>query len=266
SNATKYTGRGRVSVTVDVADDGAARIAVGDTGPGIRPEHLDRVFEPFDRLGAEQSGVEGTGVGLTLSKHLVERMGGLMEVASEVGVGSVFSVLLPPAPPPDDSGELCTAPVAPPALSGTLRILHIEDNPDNLALVEQILARHPQIELLAAGAGAPGLALARRHRPDVILLDLHLPDMSGHEVLDRLRADPATSDTAVVVVSADATVAAMAALDGQRVAAYLTKPIDVRELLWVIDSLTRHLGDIGDIGGPGDLDGIAGASADGDPS
>ena len=238
SNATKYNDRaGCVDVAVRLTDDGRVAIAVADTGPGIRPENLDRVFEPFDRLGAELSGVEGTGVGLTLSKHLVEHMGGDITVTSRLGVGSTFTVRLALADRHDQPPPAALPARHRPTLPGALRILHVEDNPDNLALVEQILARHHHVELLAAARGSIGLDLARRHHPDLVLLDLHLPDISGLDVLDHLRDDPATADIPVVVVSADATPERIERLDAASVFAYLTKPIDVRELLAVIESV-----------------------------
>ncbi|HXQ61730.1 MAG TPA: PAS domain S-box protein [Acidimicrobiales bacterium] len=240
SNATKYNTRtGRVDVSVRRNGDGRAEISVTDTGPGIRSEDLGRVFEPFDRLGAELSGVEGTGVGLTLSKHLVERMGGEIVVESTVGVGSTFVVLLPLTAAPDEFDSVVPTMKETPVLRGSLCILHVEDNLANLALVEQILARHEEVELIAATLGGLALELARRHRPDVILLDLHLPDMSGVEVIGRLRDDPATTAIPVVVVSADATAERIERLDAARVAAYLTKPIDVRELLRVIEAVAK---------------------------
>jgi CheY-like chemotaxis protein len=240
SNATKYNNRtGRVEVSVARTEDGRAEISVTDTGPGIRSEDIDRVFAPFDRIGAEHTGVEGTGVGLTLSKHLVERMGGEIEVQSTVAVGSTFAVRLPLTDPPVDLESVVPARGEAPALRGALRILHVEDNLANLALVEQILARHQEVELIAATLGGMALELARRHRPDVILLDLHLPDMSGIDVLGRLRADPVTTEIPVVVVSADATADRLERLETARVAAYLTKPIDVRELLRVIESVAH---------------------------
>ena len=244
SNATKYNTRtGRVDISVARTDDGRVRIAVTDTGPGIRAEDLERVFTPFDRLGAEHSGIEGTGVGLTLSKHLVERMGGEIVVESTVGVGSTFTVFLPLTEVVTEFEPELPVRIETPALHRALRILHVEDNLANLALVEQILARHEEVELIAATLGGLALELARRHRPDVILLDLHLPDMSGVDVLGRLRADPTTTAIPVVVVSADATAERMALLDAERVAAYLTKPIDVRKLLRVIESVARKLTD-----------------------
>jgi hypothetical protein len=242
SNATKYNNTmGRVDVSVSTTDDWA-RISVSDTGPGIRSEDIARVFEPFDRIGAEHSGVEGTGVGLTLSKHLVERMGGEIAVKSIVDVGSVFTVLLPLTAAPDEFESVVPTKSETPALRGSLRILHVEDNLANLALVEQILARHQEVELIAATLGGLALELARRHQPDVILLDLHLPDMSGIDVLGRLRADPETTAIPVVVVSADATPERLERLEAAKVAAYLTKPIDVRELLRVIESISNDSG------------------------
>jgi PAS domain S-box-containing protein len=241
SNATKYNNRsGQVDVAVARTGDDRVSISVSDTGPGIRPENLDRVFDPFDRLGAEHSGIEGTGVGLTLSKHLVERMGGEISVRSDVTVGSTFTVLLSLTEAPRELESAFVPEADTPTLHGALRILHVEDNLANLALVEQILARHQEVELIAATLGGLALDLARRHRPDIILLDLHLPDMSGIDVLNRLRADPLTSDIPVVVVSADATPQRMQRLDASAVAAYLTKPIDVRELLRVIESVAAH--------------------------
>jgi PAS domain S-box-containing protein len=238
SNATKYNDRtGLVEVAVARTDDGRARISVADTGRGIRPADIDRVFEPFDRLGAELSGVEGTGVGLTLSKHLIERMGGEIAVMSTLDIGSTFSVLLPLTSAPEEIESVVPTRIETPTLRGSLRILHVEDNLDNLALVEQLLARHRDVELIAATLGGLALELARRHRPDMILLDLHLPDMSGIDVLGFLRADPATTEIPVVVVSADATPERIERLNAARVAAYLTKPIDVRQLLRVIESV-----------------------------
>jgi PAS domain S-box-containing protein len=242
SNATKYNNQtGRVDISVSRTGDDRAKISVSDSGPGIRAQDMERVFEPFDRLGAEHSGVEGTGVGLTLSKHLVERMGGEIVVASAVGFGSTFTVLLSLTEATAEFEPVVPERTEAAVLPGALKILHVEDNLDNLALVEQILGRDREVELIAATLGGLALELARRHRPDVILLDLHLPDMSGMDVLSRLRADPATTEIPVVVVSADATAERIARLDAERVAAYLTKPIDVRELLRVIESLARDL-------------------------
>jgi len=234
SNAVKYNRPGgTVEIAVARAPGNRVRISVSDSGRGIRSEDLHRLFDPFDRLGAEHTGVQGTGVGLTLSKHLVEHMGGEFTVRSELGVGSVFSVELGAAVAPDASATTTTSP-EPSVSPGVVRVLHVEDNQANLELVEQVLTRRAGIELQSAMDGSLALELAHRHRPDLILLDLHLPDMLGTEVLDRLQGDPATADIPVVVVSADATPTQVERLRAAGVAAYLTKPIDVRQLLDVV--------------------------------
>ncbi|HTZ10448.1 MAG TPA: PAS domain S-box protein [Acidimicrobiales bacterium] len=236
SNAVKYNHPGgRVDVGVEPDGAGSLRIVVADTGNGIDPADIDRVFEPFDRLGAERSTVEGTGVGLTLSKHLVERMGGVIEVRSSLGRGTTFTVALPEVDAPREERPSSPARADGPPVATAIRVLHVEDNLANLELVEQALRRTDVVELYAAMTGALGLDLARRHRPDVILLDLHLPDMSGIELLRRLQDDPATAAIPVVVVTADATPAQVQRVRGNGVAAYLTKPIEIRELLRVVE-------------------------------
>jgi PAS domain S-box-containing protein len=244
SNAVKYNRMGgRVGVSVETPSPGLVRISVSDTGNGIRTEDIDRVFEPFDRLGAESTGVEGTGVGLTLSKYLVERMGGAIEVDSQLGEGTTFTVDLPTAEPPEipvPGPE--SRPDDAPSIT-TLRVLHIEDNLANLELVEQVLTRSGVVEFLAAMSGSLGLELAREHRPHLVLLDLHLPDMAGTELLDALQSDPRTADIPVVVVTADATPSQIQRLRDIGVAAYLTKPIDIRELLRVVESMSTRTGE-----------------------
>ncbi len=245
SNAVKYnrTG-GRVGVGVEAVSPSLVRITVTDTGNGIKTQDIDRVFEPFDRLGAETTGVEGTGVGLTLSKYLVERMGGTIAVFSKVGEGTTFTVDLATAAAPEAPVRGPeTAPDALPSVA-TMRVLHIEDNLANLELVEQVLTRSGFVELLAAMSGSLGIELAREHRPHLILLDLHLPDMSGTDLLDALRADPRTAEIPVVVVTADATPSQIQRLRDSGVAAYLTKPIDIRELLRVVETMSSRPGEL----------------------
>lgn len=233
SNAVKYNRpRGTVRVTT-ASGDGRVRVSVADTGVGIAPEHLDRLFEPFDRLGAEHSAVEGTGVGLTLTKHLVEQMGGSVEVRSAPGAGSVFAVELGAAPPPARSGE-------PSAAARAVRVLHVEDDPASGELVRQLLCRHGGVDLVQAPDGATALTLARRDRPDLVLLDLGLPDVGGESVLAELRADPVTAGIPVVVVSADATDGQVARLQAAGAAAYLTKPVAVGQLLALVDAAGGH--------------------------
>jgi len=245
SNAVKYNRLGgRVGVFVEAASPGLVRIIVTDTGNGIRAEDIDRVFEPFDRLGAESTGVEGTGVGLTLSKYLVERMGGAIDVHSQPGEGTTFTVDLPTAVAPDVPVRGPESPLDEPASVTTLRVLHIEDNLANLELIEQVLTRSGVVELLAAMSGSLGLELAREHRPHLILLDLHLPDMAGTALIDALQADTRTAEIPVVVVTADATPSQIQRLRDIGVAAYLTKPIDIRELLRVVESMSPQTGEL----------------------
>ena len=237
SNAVKYNRDGG-EVRVDAARFGErVRLRVRDTGCGIAPDKIGRLFTPFDRLGAESTGVEGTGLGLALSKRLVEAMGGYLGVESTPGEGSAFWIDLPaadapPAPLAEAVGDdgFALPPCGPPH-----QVLYVEDNPANLRLIELALAHRPGVGFMAAMQGGIGLELARRHRPDLILLDVHLPDMTGAEVLGHLRADPQTRDIPVVVLSADATPVQIARLLKAGAADYLTKPLDIRQFLRVLD-------------------------------
>jgi CheY-like chemotaxis protein/two-component sensor histidine kinase len=283
SNALKYNSRGGSAAFRTETAQGTVRFEVRDTGPGIPAEQQDQLFIPFSRLGAERSAVEGTGVGLALSKQLVEVMEGKIGVESVAGHGSIFWVELAgddtspapprperaPAPSTGDGGG--TPPRARrPALTRTPRtrgdagarapdgavvpdrvggaatqaaatstrgivVLHVEDNPSNASLVEQILAKRPAVRLVCAADGRAGLELARQHRPDLVLLDLHLPDLPGDELLHRLKAIPELADTKVVVVSADATPSRIRGMLDLGVEGYLTKPVDVAALLRLVD-------------------------------
>ena len=238
SNAVKYNrDGGAVRVTCGGTPEHRLRITVADSGRGMTPEQMAHLFTPFERLGAEASVVEGTGLGLTLSKHLVEAMGGAMQVESQVGVGSAFSLELPVAEAPAEALEppRTADGRATEARAAGLSVLYIEDNLSNLRLIERVLARRPGTKLLSAMQGRLGLDLAREHRPDLILLDLHLPDLPGEEVLHRLRSDPRTREIPVVVLSADASAGQIERLLGVGARAYLTKPLDVRKLLAVLD-------------------------------
>jgi len=242
SNAIKYNcDGGTVQVTVAPAGSDRVRILVSDTGIGVAPEDIDRLFVPFDRLGAEQTSVEGTGLGLTLTKHLVELMRGTLDVASEPGVGTTFAVELSGAAgdpeQPARALEKAAAPTARPSLPDAT-VLCIEDNVANLELVAQILAGQPGIELIPATTGGIGIQLATGHPPDLILLDLHLPDLPGTEILARLRRDERTQHIPVIVVSADATTGQIQRLLAAGATAYLTKPLDVQRFL---DLLGEHL-------------------------
>jgi PAS domain S-box-containing protein len=238
SNAVKYTAmQGTVTLSFSKSDNGMMRIQVRDTGAGIPVDKLARLFTPFDRLGAEQSTVEGTGLGLALSQRLVQAMHGSIGVNSTLGNGSTFWLELPQADCPFQTlAAQKAAPVADEvAPEDARRILYIEDNFSNVTLVEQMLAERPALELLTAMQGRVGLELARKHEPDLILLDLHLPDMPGWQVLAQLKADQATRDIPVVVISADATAPQIKRLLSAGASSYLTKPLDVAEFFRVID-------------------------------
>lgn len=201
------------------------------------------MFEPFERLGAELTGIEGTGLGLALSKRLVEAMGGSITLASERGAGTTFVVELNTAQAPGPSQSAPTTARSPRLIRrevGSPRILYIEDNLANLKLVERILEGEPAVELVPAMQATLGLELAREHRPEVIVLDLHLPDMPGEELLRRLKADPATAEIPVIILSADAAARQRPRLMNLGASEYLTKPLDVQRFLDVI-AATVHL-------------------------
>jgi signal transduction histidine kinase/ActR/RegA family two-component response regulator len=241
SNAVKFNQRGGV-VTLSLRyDANRARVSVADTGPGIAPEKLERLFVAFDRLGAETGDVPGTGLGLALSKSLVELMGGTIAAHSSVGVGTVFTVDLQPAPNPVDTDALAGARQAGAGVKGVgaRTVLYIEDNPSNALLVEHAFAGQPDVRVVPAMQGRIGLDLAKAHRPDLILLDLHLPDMHGSDVLQHLRADPETADTPVIVLSADATRGQIRSLLSAGANDYLHKPLVIKEFLGMVGA---HLG------------------------
>ena len=239
-NAVKYNNPGGAVEIAWSAESERVQIEVRDTGPGIAAEEIEKIFAPFERLEASSGNVEGTGLGLALARSLVEAMSGSISVTSSPGEGSTFTVelrgaLTPETTAPDDKRFF-------PAETSERTLLHIEDNLVGQRLVERILRRLPGLDILSASQGLVGVDFARRYAPDLILLDLHLPDIRGEEVLRRLRADPTTRGIPVVVVSADTTrdVADRMLQDGVR--AFLTKPIDADVLLTVVDEVTRAPG------------------------
>jgi CheY-like chemotaxis protein len=244
SNAIKYNrDGGEVRIAVQPTGTNRLRISVADMGQGIETESLAKLFTPFERLSAAGSAVEGTGLGLALSRSLVQAMGGNIGVESTPGEGSTFWVdveLSEPAAVERVSGEDREL-LAVRSYPGERRLLYIEDTVANLRLIEEILERRPAVRLLPAMMGQLGLELAREHRPDLILLDLHLPDLGGEEVLALLKADEKTRDIPVVILTTDATERQLESLLATGARAYLTKPIGVLRLLEVVDDL---------IGGP----------------
>ena len=238
SNGIKYNRPGG-SVTVAGHDLGDRfGFEVIDTGLGFSEKDLESLFTPFDRLGAENSDIEGTGLGLALSKRLAEAMGGDIEVVSELGRGSTFLMGLPKAEEPVTVQRVAPSLViAETHPSGNATLLYIEDNMSNLKLVESILNHRPQVELLSAMQGRLGVDLARKHAPDLILLDVNLPDIPGGEVLRTLRSDPRTAAIPVVMLSADATSGQIERFKAAGADDYLTKPIDVAQFLRIIDRI-----------------------------
>ena len=245
SNAVKYN---RTGGSVHLACDRVAgerfRITVTDTGPGIAPESFDTLFVPFERLGQQQA-VEGTGLGLPLSKRLAEAMGGTLGVASTVGEGSTFWVELAVAEASAEHTKHQQARRSSDHDQGAetgpaLTVLYIEDNLPSLQLVEQIIGRRQGVKLISAMRPQLGLDLATQHHPDLVLLDLNLPDIPGEELLRRLRAEPRTADIPVVILSADASPTLVGRLLDQGARAFLTKPLDVSELLGLLDAITTE--------------------------
>jgi signal transduction histidine kinase/ActR/RegA family two-component response regulator len=239
SNAAKYN-REHGTITVRCQDKAVGlRLSVTDSGAGMAREKLARLFQPFERLGAELGSVEGTGIGLALSKQLAELMGATLGAESVVGTGSTFWVDLPRA----DGHPIPAAAVAA-KLHGLgdapLDVLYIEDNRSNVEVIAAFLAPHANVQLRTSAAGDTGLALASERHPDVILLDIHLPGMDGYQVLQRLRADPALRDVPVIALSADAM-----PHDIQRGLAasfdrYIAKPVDLNELIGAFGDVLRN--------------------------
>jgi PAS domain S-box-containing protein len=241
SNAIKYNReQGAVSIACVVdADDDAIQIRISDTGAGLTAAQRERLFVAFERLGAEQTAIEGTGIGLVLSKRLLELMGGEIGVESTPGSGSTFWARLPLVV--DIDAGLAAATVAaeagPASVAGVqFDVLCIEDNPANMRLVERILAERPNLQLLSANVPSLGLEMALVHQPALILLDINLPEMDGFEVMRRLRENPATRDIPVLAISANAMPDDLRRGKAAGFVDYLTKPLDISVFLAAIDA------------------------------
>ena len=246
SNAVKYNKPGG-AVVVECALSQSApdsmRISIRDTGKGLTPEQLLQLFEPFNRLGQEGGLEEGTGIGLVMCKQLVELMGGAIGAESAAGVGSVFWI------------ELCTAtgrqltlpeagrvvPLRPQAPDGTpLRaLLYVEDNPDNLEMIEQLIARRPDLRLLCATDGLQGIESARAHQPEAILMDINMPGMSGMQAMRILRRDPSTAHIPIIALTANAMPHDIEKGFEAGFFDYITKPIKVEKFMETLDAALR---------------------------
>jgi PAS domain S-box-containing protein len=240
SNAIKYNKvGGTVAVVYDAGAPGRIRICVEDSGEGLSPEKLAQLFQPFNRLGQETSVEEGTGIGLVTTKRLVELMGGVIGVESTIGKGSVFWIELnltaerQPAASAVELPSITQAQIQSDAQSSTL--LYVEDNPANLMLVEDLIARRPDIRLLSARDGNRGIEIARASQPDVILMDINLPGISGIKALRILAEDPITAHIPVIALSANAMAHDIEKGLEAGFFRYLTKPIKVNEFMNTLD-------------------------------
>ncbi len=242
TNAAKYNRRGgRITLQAETGPEWVT-LCVADTGIGLTPQQLDALYQPFNRLGAEGSGVPGTGIGLVITKRLVELMGGSLAVESAPGSGSVFTVRLrrgsrppPPAPPEGLPDE---------AVAGRMRtLLYVEDNPSNVQLLAEVLKLRPRVRLQSAADGPSGLAMATAARPDMVVVDIALPGMDGYTLCRHLRALPGQRRTPIVALSANAMERDRARGMDAGFDRYFTKPIDVAQFLRWIDSLLDTLPD-----------------------
>ncbi|RSZ61147.1 response regulator [Massilia atriviolacea] len=240
SNAIKYNREhGCVTVGCDTGATGAVRIAVRDTGAGLDPGQLAQLFEPFNRLGREAGTEEGTGIGLALTRHLVQLMGGTIEVESVPGAGTTFRVAFAPCAP---AARAASGAGAGPARAAqpVSTLLYIEDNPASLCLVEEIVRPRADLRLLSARDGQSGIALARRHLPQLILVDINLPGIDGYAIRRALLEDPQTAGIPVIAVSARAMPDDMALGKDAGFYCYLTKPLDIDVFVSVVE---RALGE-----------------------
>ncbi|GMV44629.1 MAG: hypothetical protein AMXMBFR66_00270 [Pseudomonadota bacterium] len=244
SNAVKYNREGG-SVTLRAhadADGSRLRLEVADSGIGMTETQLAGLFQPYNRLGREAGGVEGIGIGLVISRHLTELMGGELTVRSRAGAGTTFTLTLPTAGPDSAADAPDPTPTAGPgARYRQRRVLYVEDNETNAEIMRGLLLQRPQIRLEVATLGLDALQAARRQRPDLILLDMQLPDISGLELLRHFKNDDDVAGIPVIVVSADATAARMQQALTLGALHYVTKPLELNRFLMVIDEVLEGL-------------------------
>ena len=242
SNAVKYNiDGGRIVVRSRLTEAQVIEIAVSDSGLGMTRAQLDELFQPYNRLGRERTAVEGTGIGLVISRRLAELMGGSLRAQSVAGEGSNFILTLPRAPGGDGSPSSTSEMPTQTAHYRQRRVLYIEDNETNIEVMRGMLLRRPQVSLSVAMNGLDGLAAVRLHRPSLILLDMHLPDIDGLELLRHLKDDDELGSIPVVVVSADATAAHIEAALTAGAAHYITKPVNLASFLAILDDLLEDI-------------------------
>ena len=244
SNAIKYNRvGGSVHVEVRTPEDGQGRlcIRVMDTGPGIPAEKLSELFHPFSRLEAENSCIEGTGIGLTITRRIVEMMGGAVGVESCIGTGSTFWIELPAEvlSEADDHAQIPAAPSAQHITECT--VLYIEDNPANLKLVARILGRRKQVSLLTAHTPDMGIELAMSQYPDLVLLDINMPGMNGYQVLEILKADARLKNIPMIALTAAAMPSDIERGKEAGFSEYLTKPLDIAKFNALLDKLLSRV-------------------------
>ncbi len=240
SNAIKYNRpAGTVTVEYVLSSPDLIRIEVRDTGVGLTPDRLGQLFQPFNRLGKESSAEEGTGIGLVFSKRLVELMGGTIGAESTVGVGSVFWIDLSLMAVPDavgEAGQSAPASMQSPAGAPGRTVLYVDDNPANRELVEQLIARRSELRLLCAADATVGIECARAHQPDVIVMDINLPGISGIEACKMLRADASTAHIPIIALSGNAMPGDIEQALKAGFLDYITKPIKIERLMDALDA------------------------------
>jgi signal transduction histidine kinase/CheY-like chemotaxis protein len=244
SNAVKYNyDNGSIVLVCEQDANNRTRIKITDTGTGISKEQQEYLFQPFNRLGAENSDIEGTGIGLSITKSLIETMGGSISYESNSEKGSCFSIELPRgkqlAPAAED--RVITPELKAPENTGEQKwtLLYVEDNPANLQLVEQILKSRPEINLISASRALLGIDLARTHQPDLILMDIHMPEMDGITAMKKLQNDKETGNIPVIAVSANAMASDIKKGLDAGFSGYITKPFDIPKLFVEIDSFLK---------------------------
>ncbi len=243
SNAVKYNiENGSVILSIDETGDGRVRIGVKDTGSGLTEKQQDTIFEPFNRLDADQSEIEGTGIGLTITRRLMDLMDGAIDISSTPGKGSTFTLefkkgeetFLPQSV--TESGADITETDA---HLKKYKVLYVEDNPANLTLVEQLLKPQKNIELLKAPQAQIGIDLARAHRPDLILMDINLPEMDGIEAFQRLQSHEETRNIPVIAVSANAMESDIKKALNAGFSSYITKPFDLKNFVDEVNAILK---------------------------